>query len=86
MSVDEVRLKIIALIQDTFDTPLGPAELTPDARLLGQGIGLDSIEVLALVAAIETEFNLTIDDSELKETHVATLGSLVDFVRHRLTG
>lgn len=84
LSGDEIQGAVVALIQKTIEVPLTPDELTPNSGLLGHGIGLDSIEILELVAAIETEFDLTIDDGELTETHFATLGTLVDFVRHRL--
>jgi acyl carrier protein len=85
LSGDEIQERVIAIIQKTIEVPLALDQITPDSGLLGHGIGLDSIEVLSLVAAIETEFNLTIDDRELKAAHFATLGTLIDFVRHRLT-
>jgi acyl carrier protein len=52
--------------------------------LLGQGIGLDSVEVLQLVSAIEEAWSLTIEDEELKREHFATLGTVVSFVQERL--
>ena len=44
---------------------IGPEVLaTSDARtsLLGRGIGLDSVEALALAVAIEEEFDIEVDD------------------------
>jgi acyl carrier protein len=65
--------------------PVAPAERVSEALgLLGRGIGLDSIEVLALVSAIEAEFGLTIDDADLTVEHFRTLGTLVTFVESRL--
>ena len=52
--------------------------------LLGQGIGLDSVEVLQLVSAIEERYELTIDDDDLHREHFATLGTVVDFIAERL--
>jgi acyl carrier protein len=62
--------------------PAGP--LDEATGLLGQGIGLDSVEVLQLVSAIEEAYGLTIDDDELQREHFATLGTVVSFVRERL--
>ena len=52
--------------------------------LLGQGIGLDSVEVLQLVSAIEEAWSLTIEDDDLKREHFATLGTVVTFIQDRL--
>jgi acyl carrier protein len=52
--------------------------------LLGQGIGLDSVEVLQLVSAIEEAWALTIDDDDLRREHFATLGTVVSFIQERL--
>ena len=83
---DAIQHRLVQLIQKTIETPLAPNEITADSGLLGRGIGLDSIEILALVSAIETEFGVTIEDSELKEADFATVGTLVAFVRRRLPG
>ena len=64
-------------------TPAG-APFDESTGLLGHGIGLDSIEVLALVSAIESDFDLTIDEGELRVSHFYTIGSLVTFLADRL--
>src|SRR5262249_49914839 len=64
---------------------LGPVgRLDQDTGLLGTGVGLDSIEILHLVAAIEEEFDLTIDDSELEVRHFETVRSLTALIRRKL--
>src|SRR3989442_7668265 len=55
-----------------------------DTSLLGHGIGLDSIEVLGLVAALEDEFDLTIDDTELDVQYFATVGSILYLILPKL--
>jgi len=51
-----------------------------DTGLLGMGIGLDSVEIIQLVAGLEEEFNLTIDDDDLVPDHFFTIGSLASFL------
>ena len=58
--------------------------LSEDVGLLGQGIGLDSIEVLRVVVALEDEFDLTIDDRSLRPEIFATIGALVGFIEERI--
>jgi acyl carrier protein len=58
--------------------------LSDDVGLLGQGIGLDSIEVLRVVVELEEEFDLTIDDRSLRPEVFATVGALVRFIEERI--
>ena len=58
----------------------GKDELNEKTGLLGRGIGLDSIEVIQVVAALEEEFDLTIDDEDLLPEHFTSLGDLINFL------
>lgn len=81
------RALILARLGALLAERLGLApdgELAEATGLLGQGIGLDSVEVLQLVSAIEEAWSLTIEDDELKREHFATLGTVVTFVQDRL--
>lgn len=48
--------------------------------LLGQGIGLDSVEILGLVVFLEQEFKISVPDSELTVDLFKNIGTLVDYV------
>jgi acyl carrier protein len=80
------RPAILARVADLLHARLGLALDGVDEAtgLLGQGIGLDSVEVLQLVSAIEDAFGLTIADDDLRREHFATLGTVVSFVQERL--
>jgi acyl carrier protein len=52
--------------------------------LLGRGIGLDSMEVLQLVVAAEDQFDVTIDESQLKPEYFRTVGALATFLERRI--
>lgn len=80
-SGDDVQARLLKLIAQTTAAPLAVVEVTADTGLLGRGLGFDSIEVLALVSAIEEEFEVTISDADLRPEHFATVGTLVEFVR-----
>jgi acyl carrier protein len=76
----DVQARLLGLIAQTTEVPLAVGEITLNTGLLGRGIGLDSIDVLALVSAIEDEFGLTIADEDLRREHFATVRALVEFV------
>lgn len=56
-----------------------------DTVLLGKGVGLDSIEILHVISAVEEEFGLTIDEDDLKTSHLRTVESLAAFIGERLS-
>ena len=60
-------------------------EIGEHTVLLGGGIGLDSIEMLHVISAVEEAFGLTIDESDLDIRHLETVGSLAAFVGERLS-
>ena len=51
--------------------------LNENKGLFGRGVGLDSVEVLQMVAAIEEEFDLTIDDDDLVPIHFKSVGTFI---------
>jgi acyl carrier protein len=53
--------------------------------LLGRGVGLDSVETMALVLSIEEEFGISVPDSDMTATLFETLGTLSDYVLHKLS-
>jgi acyl carrier protein len=58
------------------------SSMTP---LLGTGIGLDSVETMALVLAIEQEFDISVPDSGLNATLFENLETLAKYVLHKVT-
>lgn len=64
--------------------PVSVPALDERMGLLGEGIGLDSVEALQLVAAAEEEFGLTVRDDELLPEHFRTVGDFVTFIERRL--
>ena len=56
------------------------AQSTPTTPLFGRGIGLDSVEALALAAQLETAFDIQIDDEEPTVQLFSNIESLAEFV------
>jgi acyl carrier protein len=76
----DVTTRVTALLRRHLPEAVDGRQLDESTGLLGQGIGLDSVEVLQLVGAIEEDFGLTIDDEALEAEHFATIGTVVTFV------
>jgi acyl carrier protein len=63
-------------------TPEGIADEMP---LFGEGLGLDSVDALELVVALEREFSLRIQSHEVGREAFASVAALAAYVEGRLT-
>ncbi len=61
-----------------------PLEITDDEPLFGEeGLGLDSIDVLEVVASVEKEFGVRIESQEEGEKVLQNIETLANFVGER---
>ncbi len=60
-------------------------EIGIDTPILGMGLGLDSLEALALTAEIEAEFGILIDDDELSPDLFESIRTLAGLVKSKLS-
>ena len=82
MYLNEVRTILIDVLN------LGPAgaALDADSRLLGALPELDSMAVVTLIAALEDQFGIAVDDLDISASTFETLGSLAAFVAAKRAG
>ena len=61
----ELEQEVAGLIVEALNLEMAPSEIDPDAPLFGEGLGLDSIDILevALVVSKKYGFQLRSDDS-----------------------
>jgi acyl carrier protein len=79
------RTEIVSTIQRLLiaELEVSPVLLegsTADTPLLGRGVGLDSVEALALALGLEREFDISIPDADLTVELFESLGALADYV------
>ncbi len=58
-----------------------PEEIGDETPLFGEGLGLDSIDALELVLAVEQTFGIRIDDEEVGRRALGSVSSLCGFLR-----
>jgi acyl carrier protein len=65
-TVDALLPEVAALIVEALNLEMAPEEIEPDAPLFGEGLGLDSIDVLeiALVISKRYGFQLRSDNAD----------------------
>jgi acyl carrier protein len=82
---EDLVLELKKLIINTLKLEeIGPGDIEDDAPLFGDGLGLDSIDALELVVALEKTYNVFIPDSEVGKKVFRSVNTLAQFVKtHR---
>jgi len=79
---DDLVLELKKLIINTLKLEdMNPDDIEDDAPLFGEGLGLDSIDALELVVALEKTYGVFIPDSEVGKKVFRSVNSLADFVK-----
>ncbi len=60
-----------------------PEMIEDEAPLFGEGLGLDSVDALELVVALEKEFGIKIKSQELGREVFSSVASLSEFIEAR---
>jgi acyl carrier protein len=85
----DAYLQIEKRIKQLLDSELSSAHRiatsTSTTPLLGRGVGLDSVETMALVLSIEEEFGISVPDSDMTATLFETIGSLAGYIVQKLS-
>jgi len=75
--IAELKHKIITVLNLT---DIDPDDINPQSQLIGDELGLDSIDVLELVMMLEEDYGIVIDTKELGMEVFASLEALADYV------
>lgn len=80
-----IRSRIKHLLVDALHLEgIAPSEIADDAPLFGEGLGLDSVDALELVVALEKEFRIRIQSHEVGEEAFVSVSALAAFIERRL--
>jgi acyl carrier protein len=77
---DTLRDEIKAAIIRSLRLPITAADIGDDVPLFGEGLGLDSIDVLELVLELERSFGVSITDEETGARVLRTVNTIAAFV------
>ena len=71
--------RVIELLISSLQLDRSYEELDPDTPLFGTGLGLDSVDAVEIVVALESEFGISLDEGNSMFA-LRTINSLVDVV------
>ena len=81
VSIETLR----ALLAENVMLKTDPASIGEDTPLFGaEGIGLDSLDALQIIIAVEKKYGITIGDATTARDALQSLGVLRDWITRRL--
>jgi acyl carrier protein len=78
----ELQLEIAGLIVQALNLSVAPQDIDPRSPLYGDGLGLDSIDILEIALVVSKRYGIELRaDSEENERVFRSLEYLADYVR-----
>ena len=83
--ITAVRARIKTLIVESLHLQgITPADIGDDQPLFGDGLGLDSVDALEMMVALEKEYGIRIDGHQVGKETFTSVSTLAAFVQERL--
>ena len=79
---EEIKRAIVRSLR----LPMAPEDIEDGVSLFGEGLGLDSIDVLELVLEIERTFGVSIADEQSGQQALRSVNTIAEFVERKRNG
>jgi acyl carrier protein len=81
----EIRANLKRLIVETLNLEgTSPESIGDDEPLFGAGLGLDSVDALELMVALEKAYKVKIEANQVDRAALSSVASLARFIEERL--
>ena len=85
-STANLQREVAELLIECLNLEVSADEITPDAPLYGDGLGLDSIDVLEVALAVSKRYGLQLKADDADNQHIfSSLRSLADHIASQRT-
>ncbi|MEW1583174.1 phosphopantetheine-binding protein [Streptomyces microflavus] len=81
---DELASRVRELMVESLDLRLSPEAIGNEVSLYSPVIQLDSLNLLQLLLAVETEFGGQIEDEDVMEADLENVGDFIGLVRRHV--
>jgi len=80
--MDSLERQIKEKIVEVLELDIDPGQIGDETPLFGEeGLGLDSVDVLEVVAMLQMDFNMEIPDKKTATAVLANVRTMADYVR-----
>ena len=76
--IEELKVELIETLGLTDVTP---AEIDPEERLIGGGLGLDSIDTLELIVLMKKKYGVKVENITVGREVFASLSSMATYIK-----
>jgi acyl carrier protein len=83
---DSLHLEIKQALVRSLRLPMQPEDIGDSMSLFGEGLGLDSIDVLEIVLELERAFGVTIADQETGAKVLLSVDTIAAFIEASRNG
>ncbi len=83
MEKKAIESQIKAMIVSLLELDKDPESINSDDNLIDT-IGLNSVDALELLLMVEEEFEIEIDDDDLNESLVSSVGSMAGYIAEKI--
>jgi acyl carrier protein len=78
---DTLTGEVAGLIVEALNLEVAPADIDPDQPLYGEGLGLDSIDILEIALVVSKQYGVQLRaDSEENQRIFGSLRQLVEYI------
>lgn len=85
-TVDALLPEVAALIVEALNLEMAPEDIEPDAPLFGEGLGLDSIDVLEIALVISKRYGFQLRSDNADNVRIfASLRALTAYIASQRT-
>lgn len=84
MTNESATARIKAIMVQVLDLDIPPEQIDDELSLYSSSIRLDSLGFLHLIIALEAEFGRQIDDEDVMEADLETVGNLIHLFENKL--
>lgn len=82
----ELASRVKSMIVRAVKLKIPPEKIENNIPLFGGGLGLDSIDALELVIALEKEFGIRIPDSTVGKRVLVSVETIVNYIKENKNG
>ena len=79
-TLDSLKAEIKQAVVRCLRLPMTPAEIGDATPLFGEGLGLDSIDVLELILELERSFGVSITDEQTGMKALRSVDTIAEFI------
>ncbi len=81
---NDIKARIKKVLINKMLQGVNPEDIGDDTPLIEFGVGTDSVATLELTVALEEEFHINIDESEINPELIKDINTIADYISKRM--